>query len=81
MQTEQREENPDVNTYHPDIDPGEGDVTGGRGAPNTDVEGPPDRDVIPVPPDAGPVAPVEEPPGTDGPPVGDVDDSPKKIAS
>jgi hypothetical protein len=39
-----------------------------------------DRDVIPVPPDSNPGAPVEEPPDTEGAPVGDVDDSPKRIA-
>ena len=45
-----------------------------------DIERGRDEDVIPVPPDAKPVAPIEEPPGSEGPPVGDVDDSPKQIA-
>lgn len=73
MPTNQREQNPDVNSYNPDVDPTEDK---GKGD-NREAE---DKDVIPVPPDSRPSAPVEEPPGTDGPPVGDVDDSPKRIA-
>ncbi len=65
MTNEQREPNPDVNSYNPDIDPGE----------NTDQD-----DEVPVPPDTTPPVSIEEPPGHDGPPVGDVDDSPKQIA-
>jgi hypothetical protein len=34
-----------------------------------------------VPPDEQPVVPIEDPPGSNEPPVGDVDDSPKKIAA
>ena len=70
MNDSQRSQNPDVNSYEPDTDPGE--------TPSSNENK--DKDVIPVPPDATPAAPVEEPPGRDGPPVGDVDDSPKRIA-
>jgi hypothetical protein len=80
IQTTQREPNPDVNSYNPDVDPSENGETTRDGDSTTNIEGGQDRDVIPVPPDATPSAPVEEPPGTDGPPVGDVDDSPKRIA-
>ncbi len=66
MVDEQRESNPDVNSYNPDVEPGE----------TADQ----DDDGIPVPPDTTPPAEIKEPPGHDGPPVGDVDDSPKKIA-
>lgn len=79
MASEQREQNPDVNSYQPDVEPGEG-PNSPDGRTSTDVERDRDTDVIPVPPDAKPAAPVEEPPGSDGPPVGDVDDSPKQIA-
>ena len=70
MNESQRSQNPDVNSYQPDAGPGETPTSGDKK----------DQDVIPVPPDATPSAPVEEPPGSDGPPVGDVDDSPKRIA-
>lgn len=63
MSDGQRDQNPDVNSYTPDAEPG-------------DDQG--DED-IPVPPDTTPPASIEEPPGHDGPPVGDVDDSPKQI--
>ncbi len=70
MTREQREQNPDVNSYSPDPDSGGGPPTG-----QSDRE----DDVIPVPPDSHPGVPVEEPPETQGVPVGDVDDSPKRI--
>ncbi len=77
----QRTQNPDVNSYNPGAEPTESsDTPDNRNNDSNDVERPRDTDVIPVPPDARPGAPVEEPPGTDGPPVGDVDDSPKRIA-
>ena len=80
MSSSQREQNPDVNSYTPDVEPGE---TPGSTSDQTDgmddIERQPDSD-IPVPPDSERKAPVEEPPGHDGPPVGDVDDSPKRIA-
>ena len=75
----QREHNPDVNSYIPDVDPAETPGTSdgtGDGADN--IEGNP-KDDIPVPPGTERKAPVEEPPGSGGPPVGDVDDSPKRI--
>ena len=76
-----RAQNPDVNSRQPVDDPGETPVSGGDSRDSvTDVERGRDDSTIPVPPDAKPVAPIEEPPGTDGPPVGDVDDSPKQIA-
>lgn len=78
MATQQREQNPDVNSYNPDGDPAEDRDTGREPTPN-DVERAPNDGGIPVPPDSGPTAPVEEPPDADGVPLGDVDDSPKRI--
>ena len=76
----QREQNPDVNSYNPDVPPGEDPNPSGRDD-GSDIERKRDDDVIPVPPDAKPAAPIEEPPpGAEGAPVGDVDDSPKRIA-
>ena len=81
MTTHQREQNPDVNSRTPVADPGESPgVTPDSRDGTSDIERGQQEPVIPVPPDAQPAAPVEEPPGRDGPPVGDVDDSPKKIA-
>ena len=80
MNDSQRSQNPDVNSYKPDTGPGETSTTTDTSNPSSGVEEKKDQDVIPVPPDASPSAPVEEPPGSDGPPVGDVDDSPKLIA-
>jgi hypothetical protein len=74
----QREQNPDVNSRQPAVDPAE-DINDPRNS-GADIERGRDDDVIPVPPDVKPTAPIEEPPGSDGPPVGDVDDSPKQIA-
>ena len=79
MPNSQRDQNPDVNSYNPDpgtveTPPNDKDDTSG------DIEVNKDRGVIPVPPDAQPAAPVEEPPGSVGLPVGDVDDSPTQIA-
>jgi hypothetical protein len=77
MSNSQRAQNPDVNSYNPDTDPREtADVPTDE---SSDIERQ-DGDVIPVPPDSAPSAPVEEPPGGAGAPVGDVDDSPKRIA-
>ena len=83
MQEPGQTQDPDVNSYTPDIDPGasreperEDDVNEG-----TDIEGRrDDRDVIPVPPDAPKQQPIEAPPRDEGVSVGDVDDSPKRIA-
>ena len=80
MQTSQRESNSDVNTFIPGDDTDVESPGSHRRDDSTDTESPRDRDVVPVPPDAQPAAPVEEPPGSDKPSVGDVDDSPKKIA-
>lgn len=77
MPNSQRTQNPDVNSYNPD--PGAVE-TPGTPDQSSDIEQKKDGDVIPVPPDAKPSAPIEEPPGTEGVPVGDVDDSPKQIA-
>jgi hypothetical protein len=74
----QRENNPDVNSYVPDVEPGESPgTTDSAGDATDDIERGPQN--IPVPPDTERKAPVEEPPGSSGPPVGDVDDSPKRI--
>ena len=79
--THQREQNPDVNSRQPAADPGEDPgITSDPRDRIADIERGSDDDVIPVPPDVHPTAPIEEPPGSDGPPVGDVDDSPKQIA-
>ena len=81
MNDSQRSQNPDVNSYQPDSGPAETPSSDDKSNPRSSgVEENKGRDVIPLPPDATPAAPVEEPPGSDGPPVGDVDDSPKRIA-
>lgn len=74
----QNEQNPDVNTPYPDDSEPETGPSG-AGSPRTNVERPGDDETAPVPPDQRPAAPVEEPPGGGKPPVGDVDDSPKRI--
>lgn len=78
----QREtQNPDVNSI-PDENYGahEGVERDGRDDANDVEGGQRDEDIIPVPPDQKPAAPIEEPPETHKPPMGDVDDSPKRIA-
>ena len=80
MTTHQREQNPDVNSRTPAADPGESPGADPSRNGSSDIERERQDPVIPVPPDVQPASPVEEPPGRDGPPVGDVDDSPKKIA-
>ena len=78
MNNLQREQNPDVNSYIPDSNPAEGPGSTDRsGDESSDAE---QNSGIPVPPDATPPTPIEEPPGSEGAPVGDVDDSPKRIA-
>lgn len=47
---------------------------------NSDIEQPDNQEITPLPPDRQPVAPIEEPAETDEAPVGDVNDSPKRIA-
>jgi hypothetical protein len=67
--------NPDVNSVNTNDGP----------SPNSDIEGGLGKgygkDEPVVPPDEQPVVPIEDPPGSNQPPVGDVDDSPKKIAA
>jgi hypothetical protein len=72
MSADQSRQNPDVNNFNIG---GEGDEDD-----NTNDSGGTASEEIPLPPDTQPNAPVEEPPGSDGSPVGDVDDSPKRIA-
>ncbi|MGI8812597.1 MAG: hypothetical protein ACR2IH_08735 [Pyrinomonadaceae bacterium] len=69
MAIEQRVPNPDVNSFDIDeIDPGDG--SGDAGNATEDMPLQPDR----------PAISVEEPPGRNRPPSGDVDESPKRIA-
>ena len=75
----QNEQNPDVNTPHPYDSNGEADPPGViHDSGRTDIERP--DPTVPVPPDAEPAVPVEEPPDPEHSPMGDVDDSPKRIA-
>lgn len=74
-----QKQNPDVNSVVTEDIGSDEDTRPGRGEDNGNIEGIPDREPIPVPPDVEEKAPIEEPPGRDGPPVGDVDDSPKRI--
>ena len=79
MQDIQNIPNPDVNS--PDADEDFGSHEGVQpGRDGTDIERPRDDEAIPVPPDQQPTVPIEDPPGSNEPPVGDVDDSPKIIA-
>jgi len=75
MTMEQNQQNPDVNTFN--IRDRETEERPTSGDQENGVE---DDESIPVPPDVEPQAQIEEPPGSEGPPVGDVDDSPKQIA-
>lgn len=81
MVSQRDTQNPDVNSI-PSDSYGEHENIGPSDREDTDdIEGyEHDEDVIPVPPDQEPIAPIEEPPDTQKPPVGDVDDSPKRIA-
>ena len=79
MTNTQREQNPDVNSYNPDVEPGEDPGTTDGSDGSSDIERGKKDGNTPVPPDATPAHPVEEPPDTRGAPVGDVDDSPKRI--
>jgi hypothetical protein len=82
MQYSQRSQNPDVNsTAFDDNVGGDEDLFERHGGHDSDIEhGHHDDDVTPVPPDMQPTVPIEDPPGTNEPPVGGIDDSPKKIA-
>ena len=79
MQDIQNIPNPDVNTRAIEDDFGshEGLQPDRDGE---DIENPRDDEAVPVPPDQQPTVPIEDPPGTNEPPVGDVDDSPEIIA-
>ena len=81
MQDIQNIPNPDVNSPEANEDFGSHEgLQPGRDS-SDDIENPRDDDeAIPVPPDQQPTVPIEDPPGTNDPPVGDVDDSPKIIA-
>lgn len=79
MRNMQREQNPDVNSIPTNAENGDVEQRIPDQNDNTDIEKPRNED-IPVPPDNRPVAPVEEPPETDKVPIGDVNDSPKRIA-
>ena len=79
MQDIQNIPNPDVNTR--DVEEDFGSHEGLQpDRDDGDVENPRDDEVVPVPPDQQPTVPIEDPPGSNEPPVGDVDDSPKIIA-
>ncbi len=80
MTSAQRGQNPDVNTYYPDVEPGDDPGVTDGGSDSSDIERQKDDETNPVPPNSTPPVPVEEPPGEGSPPVGDVDDSPKRIA-
>ncbi|MEP7147421.1 MAG: hypothetical protein ABI857_00875 [Acidobacteriota bacterium] len=70
MTNSQRTQNPDVNSYTPDAEPfGNADPTNNRKNDSQDIERKSDTDVIPVPPDVNPGAPVEEPPDTNSGPM------------
>jgi hypothetical protein len=79
MQDIQNIPNPDVNSPDSNEDFGSHEgVQPDRGG--TDIEKPGDGEAIPVPPDQQPPVPIEDPPGSNEPPVGDVNDSPEIIA-
>lgn len=81
MVSQRDTQNPDVNSIPSDSYGSHEDTGRSERNDTDDIEGyDHDEDVVPVPPDQQPVAPIEEPPETRKPPVGDVDDSPKRIA-
>lgn len=71
MTSEQREPNPDVNTFNIGEDSGTTEQEEIEHDQNPGVEEKHDTDVIPVPPDAERKVPIEEPPGSSGPPMGE----------
>jgi hypothetical protein len=84
MQDVQNIPNPDVNSVNANED-FRSHRTGGQ-SPDVDTPKPQKgygKDDLPpvVPPDGQPVVPIEDPPGSNEPPIGDVDDSPRKIAT
>ncbi len=74
MQDVQNIPNPDVNSPETDDDFGSHSEI----IQNEDIEQP--GETIPVPPDSQPAVPVEEPPETARPPIGEDKDEPKRIA-
>ena len=80
MSGSQRGQNPDVNSYNPGVEPGEDPGATSGSERSNDIERSQNDKPTRLPPDTNPAAPVEEPPDTEGAPVGDVDDSPKRIA-
>ena len=74
-------QNPDVNSFEVDDDYGR-DEDDGRDPNNVeDLPGSDTgREPVPVPPDVEAPYPVEDPPLVDDVPMGDVDDSPTRIA-
>ena len=79
MNNEQGTQNPDVNSPDPDSDPARSERIEPDRRDDNNIERPVDDDVIPLPPDAEPRYPVEDPPVNDAP-LGDVDDSPMRVS-
>lgn len=78
MQDVQNIPNPDVNSTEREDE--FGNHSGVEQDPGTDETGH-GSEVIPVPPDVEPTVPVEDPPGTDKPPIGeDGETEPERIA-
>ena len=66
MTNSQRGQNPDVNSYSPEAEPGESaNPTDAVNDGSSDIEREKEHDVIPVPPDGSPATPVEEPAGSE----------------
>lgn len=62
MQNQGRAPNPDVDSFNPDVEPGNSrNPQDEPGQDNSDIESPPDTDTIPLPPDVEKRQPVEEP--------------------
>jgi hypothetical protein len=73
---------PDVNSTEFDEDFGSHEnIQEKRDGNASDIEhGHRNDEVVPVPPDKQLVVPIEDPPGSNEPPVGDIDTGPEKIA-
>lgn len=76
---DQRPTNPDVNSFEIDHDPSENQTDQTNDPKDVERIGNSDIESIPLPPDVPTPSPVEEP-VRDDTPIGDVDDSPKRIA-
>lgn len=80
MSSTQREPNPDVDDFGAYKESGgDEDVQQPSHGSSQDIEHDRDDDTIPLPPDVNERQPVEDPPHGNDAPVGDVDDSPKRI--